>query len=221
MTATASHIADLQAILEAANRAAKDKPTSANISAVEKARKALEEYQAQQDDTVSRFRTQAAALEYLQQRYQIQKSKLSKDVNDGRVPRKDGCYLAADLDYYAKAGNLPLLTSEGPSTDDLADEIKKETARKLRIQNEEREGLLINKAEEEARDAKLWAAVKADIENHAPAIVHELINRILPVVPDDEIKAKILALSHELRINYEDALADIFDRYAQQGGVEA
>lgn len=218
---TTSHATDLQAILDAAIATAKANPTAANISTVEKARKAVDDYNsAQAGDTAGeKFKTQAAALLYLQRTYKIEKSKLSADVQSGKVPRKDGTFSAKDLDYYANAVRLDLKTSEPQqSSDGLSDDIKRETARKLRIQNEEREGLLINRLEEEARDAKLWAAVKSDIENHAPAIVHELINRLLPIIEDDDLRARVLALTHELRLVYEDAIADIFDRYAKIEG---
>lgn len=216
-----THATDLQAILDAAIATAKANPTAANISTVEKARKAVDDYNsAQAGDTAGeKFKTQAAALLYLQRTYKIEKSKLSADVQSGKVPRKDGTFSAKDLDYYANAVRLDLKTSEPQqNSDGLSDDIKRETARKLRIQNEEREGLLINRLEEEARDAKLWAAVKSDIENHAPAIVHELINRLLPIIEDDELRARVLALTHELRLVYEDAIADIFDRYAKIEG---
>lgn len=216
---TTSHATELQAILNAAIATAKAAPTAANIAAVEKARKAMDDYSNQGTDAGEKFKTQAAALQYLQRSYKIEKSKLSADVQAGKVPRKDGVYSAKDLDYYANAVRLDLKTSEPQqSSDGLSDEIKRETARKLRIQNEEREGLLINRLEEEARDARLWAAVKSDIENHAPAIVHELINRLLPIIEDDELRARVLALTHELRLIYEDAIADIFDRYAKIEG---
>ncbi|NTW87796.1 MAG: hypothetical protein HGB26_01430 [Desulfobulbaceae bacterium] len=209
------HAADLQAVYTAAKEAATATPSTANIQALEKARKALEEYTAAQDGAGERYKTQAAALEYLQRRYQIQKSKLSKDVIDGKVPRKDGYYHARDLDYYANAVRLDLKTSAPVvATSDLSDEVKRETARKLRISNEEREGLLIRKDEEEARDAKLWAAIKADIYNNAAAIVHELINLALPVITSDDERARLLARTHDLRTAYEDMIDDMFDRYA-------
>lgn len=216
-----NHETELQAILDAAIVAAKAQPTAANIAAVEKARKALDDYRADQagDATGEKFKTQSSALQYLQRSYKIEKSKLSKDVQDGKVPRKDGTFSARDLDYYASACRLELKTSEPQQgTGDLSDEIKRETARKLRIQNEEREGLLLNRLEEEARDAKLWAAVKSDIENHAPAIVHELINRLLPIIEDDDLRSRVLSLAPELRLIYEDAIAEIFDRYAKIEG---
>lgn len=219
--ASTNHATDLQAILDAAIATAKANPTAANISTVEKARKAVDDYNAAQagDPAGEKFKTQAAALLYLQRTYKIEKSKLSADVQAGKVPRKDGTFCAKDLDYYANAVRLELKNSEPQqSSDGLSDDIKRETARKLRIQNEEREGLLINRLEEEARDAKLWSAIKSDIENHAPVIVHELINRLLPIIEDDELRARVLSLTHELRLIYEDAIADIFDRYAKIEG---
>jgi hypothetical protein len=216
-----THATDLQAILDAAIATAKANPTAANISTVEKARKALDDYSNQGGAAGEKFKTQAAALLYLQRTYKIEKSKLSADVQSGKVPRKDGTFSAKDLDYYANAVRLDPKTSEPQqSSDGLSDDIKRETARKLRINNEEREGLLINRLEEEARDAKLWSAVKSDIENHAPVIVHELINRLLPIIEDDELRARVLSLTHELRLVYEDAIADIFDRYAKIEGEE-
>jgi len=220
---SANHATDLQAILDAAIATAKANPTAANISTVEKARKAVDDYNSAQagDPAGEKFKTQAAALQYLQRTWKIEKSKLSADVQSGKVPRKDGLFSAKDLDYYANAVRLDLKTSEPQqSSDGLSDDIKRETARRLRIHNEEREGLLINRLEEEARDAKLWSAVKSDIENHAPVIVHELINRLLPIIEDDELRARVLSLTHELRLVYEDAIADIFDRYAKIEGEE-
>jgi len=210
-----THAADLQAIYTAAKDAATAAPTSANIAACEKARKSLEEYTAAQSDSGERFKTQAAALDYLQRRFKIEKSKLSLDVGAGKVPRKDGFYTAKDLDYYAHAVCLDLkTTAPAAATSDLSDEVKRETARKLRINNEEREGLLIRRDEEEARDAKLWAAIKADIYNNAAAIIHELINLALPVITSDDERARLLAKTHDLRTAYEDMIDDMFDRYA-------
>lgn len=221
MTSSASHIKDLQEILDSALRAAKENASSANIAAVGKARKALEEYQHASGAAGERFKTQSAALDYLQRTWRIEKSKLSKDVQDKKVPVKDGYFHAADLDFYAQAVRLEPKNSEQADRNDFIDDIKRESARKLRLANEEREGQLINKAEEEARDAKLWAAIKGDIESNGTAIVHELINRILPIVEDDDLRQRILALNHELRITYEDNIGEIFNRYAQNGGVEA
>ena len=221
MTDTAAHIKDLKDILEAAKSAAKSNPTSANITAVQKAQKALEGYQLGSDEQGERFKTQSSALEYLQRTFKIEKSKLSKDVQDGRVPRKDGYFSAKDLDYYAHASRLESKNSEQTSHSEAKDRLTSAMASERELKLSQLRGELIDAAEEEARDARLWAAVKADIENHAPAIVHELINRILPIVEDDDLRQRILGMGQELRMTYEDAIYDIFDRYAKDGGIEA
>ena len=120
MSNHSSHATELQSILDAAIATAKATPTAANISAVEKARKALDDYRADQagDASSEKFKTQAAALQYLQRSYKIEKSKLSKDVQDGKVPRKDGTFSARDLDYYANAQRLELKTSEQQQPND-------------------------------------------------------------------------------------------------------
>lgn len=219
MTSSAAHITDLQEILEAAKEAAKSNPTSANIAAVGKARKALEEYQSSSEEP-ERFKTQAAALEYLQLTYRIEKSKLSKDVNDGKVPRKDGFYHAKDLDYYAQANRLDLKNSEPIQGNEAKSRLTMAMAQERELKLSALRGELINAAEEEARDAKLWSAIKTDITNHATAIVHELINLALPVMSIDEERQQLLSLSHQLRVVYEDAIDDIFDRYSDIEGEE-
>lgn len=221
MTAIDTHLQDLQEILDAANRAAKENPTSANISAVEKARKALDGYQHSHGDAGERFKTQAAALAYLQRTWKIEKSKLNKDCTNGKVPRKDGFYHAKDLDYYAQADRLEPKTSAPAPQNDSSERLKAAHAEEREFRLGILRGEYINAAEEEARDAKLWAAVKNDLTNQAPAVVHELINRILPILEDDELKQRVLSLSHDLRVTYEDTVDGIFDRYAKDGGIEA
>lgn len=217
MTDHASH---LQTILEAATTAATANPTAATISAVEKARKALDDYQSGQTSG-EKFATQAAALAYLQRAWQIKKSKLSKDVRDGKVPKKDGQFTAADLDFYARAAHLKPRTIDPQPAQDGSDRLKSAMAEEREIRVKQLKGELIDAAEEEARDARLWFAVRSDIENHAPAVVNELINRIAALDLPEDITARIHALAPELRAAYEDTIAEIFDRYAKDGGIEA
>lgn len=215
-----THAAHLQLILDAAMEAAKAQPSSAAISAVEKARKALDDY----TDSLhsgEKFPTQTAALEYLQRTYQIEKSKLSKDCKDGKVPRKDGLYHAKDLDYYAEAVHLKTKTSAPVVINDGSERLKSAMAEEREIRVSMLKGNLIDAAEEEARDSRLWFAVRTDIENHGPAVVNELINRIAAIGLPEDITTRILGLVPDLRITYEDAIAEIFDRYARAGGIEA
>ena len=213
-----THLEHLQAILDAATDAAKALPSAAAISAVEKARKALDDYAGA--SAGEKFPTQTAALEYLQRTWQIEKSKLSKDVKDAKVPRKDGFFHAKDLDFYASAVHLKPKTVELTTQADPGDRLKAAHADEREFRLGILRGQYIDAAEEEARDARLWAAIKSDLENHAPTIINELINRIMPLIEDEDIKKRLHNLTHDLRITYEDTLADIFDRYARDGGVE-
>lgn len=217
------HATYLRELLETAKTTATAAPTSANIAAVEKARKALDDYLAglSGSEAAEKFATQAAALEYLQRKWQIEKSKLSKDVKGSKVPRKDGFFHAKDLDYYAAASHLKPKTIEADKQVDGNDRLKSAMAEEREIRVAALKGELINAAEEEARDARLWFAVRTDIENHAPAVVSELVNRVAALGLPEEITARIMALVPELRVTYEDAIAEIFDRYAKDGGIEA
>jgi len=220
MTTASSHLQELESILEAATRAAREKPTAANIAALERARRAVDEYK-EAASGGEKFKTQAAALEYLQRNWIIQKSKLSNDVSAGRCPRKDGYFSSRDLDFYATAVHLQPANTQAAAKDDGVDRLKLAMAEEREIRVATLRGNLIDAAEEEARDARLWAAVKSDLENHAPLIVNELVNRVISIVEDEEVRERIHKLTPELRATYEDAVADIFDRYAQAGGIEA
>jgi hypothetical protein len=204
-------------------QAAKANPTSANIAAVEKAHKALDDHgQSLAGDAAGeRFKTQAAALEYLQRRFKIEKSKLSKDVQDGRCPRKDGMYTVKDLDFYASACHLEAKNSEPRPDNDHDSRLRAAQADERELRVARLKGELIDAAEEEARDARLWYAIRSDLENEGPRVINELINRIAALHLPEEHQARIMSLVPELKNTYEDALAEIFDRYAQAGGIEA
>lgn len=193
--------------------------TQANIRNYQAAKKALDDF-LDKKGGVEKFKTQASALEYLQRNWKIEKSKLNKDVISGRCPRKDGYFLSSDLDYYASASVLPPKTTE-KQPDSGVDRLKLAMAEEREFRVGILKGEYINAAEEEARDARLWAAVKTDLENHAPAIVNELINRVIILVDDEHNRERIQRMAHELRMTYEDAIGDIFDRYARDGGIEA
>lgn len=218
-----THATQLQAILDKALQVATESPTQANISAVEKARRAVDDYASAQasDAAGEKFKTQAGALEYLQRTWKIEKSKLSKDVQTGKCPRKDGYFPVRDLDFYAQAVRLEPKTSAPAQQNDSKDRLHAAMADERELKLAQLRGELIDAAEEEARDARLWAAIRSDIESEAPAIVNELVNRIATLGLDDVTHQRILNLVPELRMTYEDAVADIFDRYAKEGGIEA
>lgn len=215
------HAAHLQAILEAATAAAKANPTTAKIAAAERARKAVDEYARvlAGDSAGERFKTQAQALEYLQRRYQIEKSKLSKDHQIGRIPRKDGFFTARDLDYYAEAECLELRNSEITSANPSDERLKKAMAEERELRVEKLKGKLLNAADEEARRAAVILGIRRHLEVCVPDRVKTIISSISSVL-NDEQRAILAARTPEFIEQDMDALADYFDHLAQAGGIE-
>lgn len=210
----------LKAAVIKAMKAMNEAATHANIRNYKTAKQTLQDYQDKKAG-IEKFKTQSAALEYLQRNWKIEKSKLSKDVANGKCPRKDGVYYSKDLDFYASAVNLPAKNSSEAPANDSGDRLKNAAADEKEFRLGILKGDYIDAAEEEARDARLWAAIKGDLEHHAPLIVNELINRVIAIVEDEQARERIHKIAHELRLTYEDAVADIFDRYAQAGGIDA
>jgi hypothetical protein len=192
-----------------------------NMRRWQAAKKALEEFQNKQQQ---RFKTETEALQYLKaQGWRLEKSKFNTDVNARRVPRVDGYFHAKDLDYYAKAANLPRLTTDADDdTGSVRDELLREQLRKLRLENEIKAGKYILASEEEARDAQLWAFIKADIENHAPALVNDVVSAVLTGFDfSEEAKQHITGQIPQLLAGYHDFVAEMFDRHAKNRAIGA
>ena len=127
------------------------------------------------------------------------------------------------VDDYARR-NLERPGIEAPplavSGDDRA-RLMKAQADKIELDNEIKQGLYLIKAEEEARDARLWFAVKTDIENYGSTLIKELVNRIAALKLPDEVNGKIVSLVPELNSIFASSVDELFDRYARAGGIEA
>lgn len=222
MSNHSSHATELQSILDAAIATAKAAPTTANIAAVEKARKALDDYRADQagDASGEKFKTQAAALQYLQRSYKIEKSKLSKDVQDGKVPRKDGAFAAKDLEYYANACRLELKTSEQqPVLSDNSERLKKAMAEEREYKLQQLKGALLDAAEEERRDAMLLTGVRRHLEMSVPDWISAMVSAVSKSLTDDQ-RAQLAIRNPEIAELMHESIAESFDMLARQGGVE-
>lgn len=220
--AATNHQTELQAILDAAVSTAKANPTAANISAVEKARKALDEYLSAQagDPAGEKFKTQAAALQYLQRTWKIEKSKLSKDVQDGKVPRKDGTFSARDLDYYANACRLEPKNSEHqPVLSDNSERLKKAMAEEREYKLRQLKGALLDAAEEERRDALLLLGIRRHLEMSVPDWISAMVSGIAKNLTDDQ-RAQLAIRNPEIAELMNESIAESFDMLARQGGVE-
>ncbi len=134
-----------------------------------------------------------------------------------------GGFTIKAVDDYARR-NLDRPGIEAPQSSVLSEErnrLMKAQAHKVELDNEIKQGMYLNKAEEEARDARLWFAVKTDVENYGTTLISELINRITQLELPEDCNHRIMALVPELRSIYEEAVDELFDRYAREGGIEA
>jgi hypothetical protein len=61
--------------------------------------------------------------------------------------------------------------------------------------------------------------VRSDIEQQGPGVITELVERVLALDLPQDLRDRINALAPALRETYEEAIAEIFDRHAQEGGV--
>lgn len=136
--------------------------------------------------------------------------------------QKDGTWLKSEVEAYADANwENPSRRKQdtAPPVPDARNRLQEAMADERELKNQKLRGELIDAAEEEIRDARLWGAVRADIENRAPNVVNEMVERVLALDLPDSIKAEILALVPTLRTIYEDFIDEMFDRYAREGGI--
>lgn len=216
------HAAHLQAVLDAAIAAAKAAPTSANIGAMEKARRAVDDYALSlaSDAAGEKFKTQAAALDYLQRRFRIEKSKLSKDVQDGKVLRKNGVFTAAALDNYAITHRLPANDNQPIQTLDAdIQRFRKAIADEKELKVKQMKDTLLDAGEEEIRDAAILLGIRRHLEVAVPDRVKMIISTISGIL-NDEQRGTLSTRMPEIIESDLEAIADIFDNLAQRGGVE-
>jgi len=196
-------------------------PTVVNMRAWNAAKTSLEKFQQVREESAAglRFKNLSEVSRYLiREGYKVQERTVRNHHKGGLFPvHPGGEFRQQDIDNYAK-NNLDRPGYQGAAS--------AEETHRSRLQAEEREfrtaqlkGKLIDAAEEEARDAKLWKAVKADFEQYAPGVINELVERIFAFDPPEEMRQRISSLIPELREVYEGYIAEMFDRYAREGGV--
>jgi hypothetical protein len=200
--------------------------TVVNLREMQGAKRALDDFQRRQraETEGPRFRNLVEVARWLiTEGYKVQERTVRNHQKAGFFPAQPGGeYRQSDIEAYAKAHlDRPGYTRQGPVTaNNYRDRLTEAMARDRELIVAQREGKLIDAAEEEARDAKLWRAVRADIETHAPGVINELVERVSAATLDLGLKQRIAAMIPELRAGYEDFLAEMFDRYSQQGGMD-
>lgn len=94
----------------------------------------------------------------------------------------------------------------------------KAQADKIELENKIKSGMYLLRSEEEARDARILAGIKQGVENFGSFIVQQLIIQAGEII-GEECRIKIGRMTPELLAYYNDQAQDLFDRYAQAGGI--
>ena len=204
----------LQQAVDQAAASVKNKASRENIEAYEAATAALERCRAGQGTAANpglEFKTEAAAVDYLvRQGWQIGKSKFNADVNACLVAKRNGCFYPADLDRYAQAAGLSPRDIESPAAGTFKEQLQTEQVRKLRMENEIREGQYLPASEVEHMLAARAAVLKRDNEQFWRTSAAKIIR----LVGGDETRAPEL-----IELGLEET-EDFFARYAEQDFAE-
>jgi len=175
--------------------AVKKRASVENIKAVEAAERALSDYRARRAAAAGaperRFKTLKEVLSYLKDEgWKVEKSKLYADKN--KIDRqKDGSYLAADVDRYAKLC-LSRLDGSDETPVDAAEKLKweiefnKQRAKKLELENEVEKGRWLLRSEVSQMFAARAALLKDAV---GPAFIHPRVADVIELVGGDQAKA--------------------------------
>lgn len=216
-----------QILLDAVEKtiaAYREAPTVPNLREWNAAKAALETSRKATAELTSgmRFRNLSEVSRWLiKEGYKVQERTVRNHHKTGLFPvQPGGEFRQADIEAYAKNHlDRPGYSDLAAAGNSSKDRIQAALAEEREFRTSQLKGRLIDAAEEEARDAKLWKAVRSDIEQQAPAVITELVERIIGLDPPEELRHRITALIPELRVTYEDFIAEMFDRYAKAGGI--
>lgn len=204
-----------QAVAKCMSRVNTD-PNSANLRDLRSAQKQLAEYQKnmQTETSGGRFTSTIEAARWIMAEGYLVKERSAQDhVKQNVARQKDGTYLQKHVEEYARrTWENPGQTQLQPEMDDKARLIKAQ-ADKLELGNEVTRGQYLLKSEEEARDARVLAAIKQAVENFGPFIIQDLITIGKEQQHLDSAAPTLLA-------RYSDQAADLFNRFAISGTIE-
>jgi hypothetical protein len=168
------------------------------------------------------FAKPSLALPYLQKGFIVNKSKFYKDISDGKVPRKNGVFKAADLLYYARAAGLKPTTTpdaaDEPSIANYREDVQRENARKLRLQNDEREGSLIQRSLVEQELSARLAFLKRDLFNLGPRAIDTMMEKFSMLAKEQGVDMdsfNLLSLTSDLEEFWDKNMSAYLDSYAR------
>lgn len=216
-----------QILIDAVQKTAADyqaEPSVPNLRAWNAAKGSLEKFQREKADASSgpRLKNIAEVARFLiRAGYKVQERTVRNHRKQGLFPiQPGGEFLQKDIEAYAN-NNLdrPGHEEDGNENKGSKDRLTSAMADERELRVKKLSGQLIDAAEEEARDARIWRSVRNEIEQEAPGVINELVEEVLALGLPDEHRQRIVSLVPQLRESYQEKVADIFDRYAVEGGV--
>lgn len=205
-----------------AMKAMNEAPTTANVRAYQAASKALAAFQREQGQENAAERLpnlEQAAAWLIQQGFLVSPRTVRNHAERvAAFPRKqkDGSYLQSEILDYARRSwenpSRPMVGDVAPA--DHTDAIKRETARKLQMDNDIKAGLYLLRSSEEQRDAAVLAGFRRHLESSAPERLQALLAEIGAHLPDD-VKGIVTARQPEYLQRDLDFLADMFDGFVR------
>lgn len=200
-------------------------PGTATLREWNAAKAALKKFHEEQEQgaTAQRFKNIEQAAAWIISEGYIVSSRTIRNHADRApgFPRRqtDGSYLKSDLSCYAQS------TWENPSkpaeerSNDYQDDVKRETARKLKLDNDIKEGRYLFRSEEEQRDALVLYGLKTAVENWGPFIIEDLVSLAASELGEESI-AKLGRITPELLARYRTQAANLFDKFSADGFIE-
>lgn len=189
-----------------------------------KAQRALAKFQADaaKETGGGRFTTLVEAVRWVIEQGYLVKERSAHDHIKAGVPRqKDGTWLQKQVEEYAqRTWENPSRTVEAVQDGDGGHKARllKANADLMELKVLEKQGNLLDAAEEEARDAAVLLAIRRHLELFGPELLKAIINDLAGMVPD-EIRTQMLQRLPEWNEGYQERVAEVFDQMAQAGGV--
>jgi hypothetical protein len=192
-----------------------------------RANKALADHREQQAAGGDRFKNLAEASRWIvQQGYLVSERNVSNHSKFPGFPhkQKDGSFIKAQVEEYAAR------TWDNPTvgkavvvgqTDDFKTDIQRETARKLKMANDERNGTLVLRSQVEQELSSRLAFLKRDLYNLGPRAVDTLVEKFSILIKEQGVDLdgiNLHALISDMEQLWDKNIAGYLDSYARPRG---
>lgn len=197
-------------------------------SELTRANKALADYREQQSASGDRFRNLAEAARWIiTQGYIVSERSVHNHSRSPGFPhrQKDGSYIKQQIEEYAVgAWDNPARKGQAGAENNPTDHklgIQRETQRKLQLQNDEREGILILRSLAEQELSARLAFLKRDLYNLGPRAIDTLVENFCILVKGQGVDldgVNLHSLVSDMEQLWDRNISAYLDSYARPRG---